>query len=63
MLKVTLTQMPEGTFYIKNFVGETYKNNKWSEFSLSDLEKDSSGYRLMKKLTTEKEYMGKLTIE
>ena len=48
MLKVTLTQMPEGTFYIKNFVGETYKNNKWSEFSLSDLEKDSSGYRLMK---------------
>ena len=39
MIKVTLTQMPDGTFYIKNFVGETYKNNKWSEFSLSDLEK------------------------
>lgn len=58
MLKVTLTQMPEGTFYIKNFVGETYKNNKWSEFSLSDLEKDSSGYRLMKEADNRKRIYG-----
>ena len=39
-------------------MGETYKNNKWSEFSLSDLEKDSSGYRLMKEADNRKRIYG-----
>lgn len=52
ILKITLTELPESTFYLKNYIGVKYTGDKWVELGYADISKSLKAFNMMSDRTT-----------